>query len=119
VTTSDERLAVMQLLERSDEPLSPQAVADALDRAPGAIRKLLSRMHSDNQISSPSRGLYEAVPAEGGDVTGGDGDVTDSESHPSHNATSRVGKPNTLRAFSLQHGGMVDYSELKGNSDEQ
>jgi IclR helix-turn-helix domain len=106
---SSERLAVVRLLERSDEPLSPAAVAAALGKTSGATRQLLSKMRRDRLVSTKGRGRYVVASGDVTDDVSQDadviGDVTD-------DAPKLIPKPNSLRAWSLQDGGMVSHYEL-------
>jgi predicted transcriptional regulator len=113
VDVSDQRLEVVKLLERSDEPLSPAVIAAALGRPSGATRELLSKMHRDGQVSTRGRGRYVAASDSDTDVTDNEANVTDDARDVTDNAISRLHKRNTLRAFSLQDGGMVDYQTVR------
>jgi len=58
VKQRDERSEILDLLQDSDEPLSPGEIAVMLDRPRGAIRMRLLRMRRDRELSLFGRGNY-------------------------------------------------------------
>lgn len=58
VARSDERKAVVDLLEKAKEPMTPRDIAQALGKKEGAIRMLLGRMTSNGEVVREKRGRY-------------------------------------------------------------
>lgn len=74
VSQSEERKAVLDLLAKAKEPMSPTAIAEALRKPPGAVRMLLGRMSEAGEIVREARGRYrhpnrweQATPCDIGD----------------------------------------------------
>jgi hypothetical protein len=55
---SPERTAILELLERSEEPMKPAAVAETLGMKPGNVRYLLAEMRKDGQVQRSVYGKY-------------------------------------------------------------
>jgi hypothetical protein len=55
---SEQRSAILRVLERADEPLSPKEVAEMTDAKYGATRELLSQMAKDGQVKNLGRAQY-------------------------------------------------------------
>jgi DNA-binding transcriptional ArsR family regulator len=58
---SPPRLAIMELLQRSDKPLGPSAVAEALDMKPQNVRYLLGEMRTAGLVERTFYGKYTAA----------------------------------------------------------
>ncbi len=80
VARSDERKAILDLLDKAPEPLSPTAIAESLNKSPGTVRTTLHRMTAAGEVIKEARGRYRhpnrwqhAGPCNiGNDVTEGD-----------------------------------------------
>jgi hypothetical protein len=55
---SQQRSAILRVLERAEEPLGPKEVAEMADAKYGATRELLSQMIMDGQVKNLGRGQY-------------------------------------------------------------
>lgn len=53
-----ERGEILDLLNEQDEPIGPRDIADALGKAAGQVRWLLSMLKKEGYVQNPSRGLY-------------------------------------------------------------
>ena len=90
---SEERAAILRVLEDADGPMTPTEVADALDKRVGTTKKTMwtmmreGRLRSDGGRYSPTNGNPGNPVTEGKD---GGGRVTDEES-----PSNRVGNPRT------------------------
>ena len=58
VRRSDERKALVDVLEVSEEPLGPKEVAERTGQSHEAVRQLLLRMVRDGEIRKSGRGKY-------------------------------------------------------------
>jgi hypothetical protein len=56
-----ERREIIDLLLSSAEPLGPKEIAEALEKSPGSIRRLLGKMEDEREIQRVDRGKYAAV----------------------------------------------------------
>lgn len=55
---SEERRAIVGLLERSGEPMAPKDIAEALGKRESATKMMLRDMVADRQVVNPQRGQY-------------------------------------------------------------
>ncbi|AUX77995.1 bifunctional DNA primase/polymerase [Sinorhizobium fredii] len=58
VERSDERRAIIRVLEEAGEPMSPKDIAAALGRKDVSVRALLSKMLKKGEITQPKYGVY-------------------------------------------------------------
>ena len=58
--TSEPRSQILDLLQESDGPMAPQAIAKALSKNPATVRRLLSGMRREGQVSKEGDG-YRAT----------------------------------------------------------
>ncbi|MBB5535041.1 AAA family ATPase [Rhizobium giardinii] len=65
VERSDERRAILNLLQEAGEPMAPKDVAAALGRKDANIRVLLSKMAKKGEIIQPKYGVYAISPSPG------------------------------------------------------
>lgn len=68
LATGVERLAIIELLESSNQPMTPKMVAQRLGRDENNVKALLSKMYRQGQISKESRGKYTAIARRSGDT---------------------------------------------------
>ena len=59
---SEERRAIVGLLERSGEPMAPKEIAEALGKGESATKMMLRDMVADGQVLNPQRGQYSVSP---------------------------------------------------------
>jgi len=59
---SEERRAIVELLEKSGEPMRPKEIAEALGKRESATKMMLRDMVIDRQIDNPQRGQYTLSP---------------------------------------------------------
>ena len=60
---SEERRAIVELLERSGEPtMAPKEIAEALGKGESATKMMLRDMVADGQVLNPKRGQYTVPP---------------------------------------------------------
>lgn len=69
VTESRERSEIIEVLKKSNAPMSPKDIAERLDRKVGNVKFLLSKMLEDGQIIKPYRGEYKALPIKNTNLT--------------------------------------------------
>ena len=55
---SKERRQVIKVLKAADQPMSPKAIADALDQTYENVKKRVSNMANDGKINRIARGKY-------------------------------------------------------------
>ena len=55
---SEERQAILDVLEEAGEPMAPKDIAAALGKKPEAVRYLLMMMKKDGTVESPKKGIY-------------------------------------------------------------
>jgi hypothetical protein len=67
---SEERREIVDLLRDAPEPMSPKAISEALDKKPGAVRKLLHGMAKDGEVVGVG-GAYTAplIPGNTGNTS--------------------------------------------------
>jgi len=58
VSQSDERKAVLDLLDKAKEPMTPRDIAQALGKKDGAIKVMLGRLVTSGEVVKESRGRY-------------------------------------------------------------
>lgn len=58
VNKSAEQRAILELLENSDQPMSPEAIARDLKKNPSTTRRLISKLYQDSLISKSMNGKY-------------------------------------------------------------
>ncbi|MGC9369286.1 MAG: AAA family ATPase [Paracoccaceae bacterium] len=63
VRRSEERSAILEVLEGADEPMGPKEIADALGWKTDNVKQLLFKMHKDGELKKQGRGRY-CVPDE-------------------------------------------------------
>lgn len=61
VRRSEERSAILEVLEGADEPMGPKEIADAVGKPENNIKQLLFKMHKDGEIEKQGRGRYCAA----------------------------------------------------------
>lgn len=61
VRRSDERSAILEVLDRADEPMGPKEIANALGWKTDNVKQLLFKMHKDGEIQKRGRGRYCAA----------------------------------------------------------
>lgn len=59
---SEERRAIVRLLERAGEPMAPKDIAEALGKGESATKMMLRDMVGDRQVVNPQRGQYTIPP---------------------------------------------------------
>jgi len=69
VQKTKERQEVYNVLQEAGEPLGPKEVAELIGKKEPAIRKILSRMHKDGDVSKTDYGQYVTPPPPLGGVT--------------------------------------------------
>jgi hypothetical protein len=117
--TTGNQIAALRALESLGTASYSEWKLAAEDVPEGSFGRVVRALVAKN-IVEEVEGRYQPASAETDTTTDTDTTATDTADTPTDtNATNRIRKRNTLRAFSLQHGGMVDYSALKGYSDEQ
>jgi hypothetical protein len=55
---SEQRRAIIRVLENADEPLGPKEIAEMTGARDGATRELLSQMVKDGHVKNLGRGQY-------------------------------------------------------------
>jgi hypothetical protein len=55
---SEQRVAIIRVLEKADEPLGPKEIAEMAEAKYGATREMLSQMVKDGQVKNLGRGRY-------------------------------------------------------------
>lgn len=58
VRRSEERNAILDILENAEEPIGPKEIADALGKPENNIKQLLFKMQKDGEIRKEGRGQY-------------------------------------------------------------
>lgn len=58
VSQSEERKAVLDLLAKAKEPMTPREIAQALGKKDGAIKNMLARLVDGGEVVKESRGRY-------------------------------------------------------------
>ena len=58
VRRSEERNAILDILENAEEPIGPKEIADALGKPENNIKQLLFKMQKDGEITKEGRGRY-------------------------------------------------------------
>ena len=58
---SEERRAILEILEGTDEPMGPKEIANALGWKTGNVKQLLFKMHKDGELKKRGRGRYCAA----------------------------------------------------------
>jgi hypothetical protein len=58
VRRSEERNAILDILENAEEPMGPKEIADALGKPENNIKQLLFKMQKDGEIRKVRRGRY-------------------------------------------------------------
>ena len=58
VRRSEERGAILEILEGADDPMGPKEIADALGWKTDNVKQLLFKMHKDGEIEKQGRGRY-------------------------------------------------------------
>lgn len=58
---SEERDAIINVLSEARKPLSPKAIADALNAEPNNIKQLLFKMSHDGEVHKKERGKYQLL----------------------------------------------------------
>lgn len=61
VRRSDERSAILEVLDGADEPMGPKEIANALGWKTDNVKQLLFKMHKDGEIQKRGRGRYCAA----------------------------------------------------------
>ena len=61
VRRSDERSAILEVLEGADEPMGPKEIASALGWKTDNVKQLVFKMHKDGEIQKRGRGRYCAA----------------------------------------------------------
>ncbi|KKN20633.1 hypothetical protein LCGC14_0933610 [marine sediment metagenome] len=61
VRRSEERCAILEVVEGADEPLGPKEIAEALSWKADNVKQLLFKMHRDGELKKHGRGRYSAA----------------------------------------------------------